>query len=158
MNKKIISFDQLNLKLKKLSSKKKLIGMCHGVFDLIHLGHIKHFEEAKNHCDILIVSVTSDKYVFKGPGRPRFNEKERMHSISSLEIVDYVVLSDSISAVNNLDIIKPNIYFKGPDYRINKNDFTNKIYQEIKILKKFKGKIFYTKAKKLSSSKKEYLG
>ena len=118
--------------------------MSHGVFDLIH-GHIKHFEEAKKNCDILIVSVTSDKYVFKGPGRPKFNEKERMHSISSLELVD-CILSDSPSAVENLNLIKPNIYFKGPDYKINKNDFTKKIYKEINILK-FRGKIIYTKSK-----------
>ena len=58
-----------------------------------------------------------------------------MHSISSLELVDYVVLSDSLSAEENLSIVKPNIYFKGPDYKINKNDFTKniqkKIYKEI---------------------------
>ena len=141
MNKKIVNFDKLKLKLEKLRLKRKSIGMSHGVFDLIHLGHIKHFEEAKKNCDILIVSVTSDKYVFKGPGRPKFNEKERMHSISSLELVDYVILSDSPSAVENLNLIKPNIYFKGPDYKINKNDFTKKIYKEINILKKFRGKI-----------------
>ena len=77
MNKKIVNFDKLKLKLEKLRLKRKSIGMSHGVFDLIHLGHIKHFEEAKKNCDILIVSVTSDKYVFKGPGRPKFNEKEK---------------------------------------------------------------------------------
>ena len=153
MNKKIVNFDKLKLKLEKLRLKRKSIGMSHGVFDLIHLGHIKHFEEAKKNCDILIVSVTSDKFVNKGPGRPKFNEKERMHSISSLELVDYVILSDSPSAVENLNLIKPNIYFKGPDYKINKNDFTKKIYKEINILKKFRGKIIYTKSKKLSSSK-----
>ena len=56
-------------------------GLCHGVFDLIHIGHIKHFLEAKKYCDYLVVSLTSDKYVkkSKGPNKPIFNEKEDLN-------------------------------------------------------------------------------
>ena len=61
--------------MKKKNGKK--VVMCHGVFDLLHLGHIKHFEKAKSLGDILVVSITADKFVNKGPGRPAFNESDR---------------------------------------------------------------------------------
>ena len=75
--------------VKKLSKLNKKIGLCHGVFDLLHLGHINHFNEAKRNCDILIVSVTQDKYVAKGPGRPVFNQKQRMEALSNLVSIDF---------------------------------------------------------------------
>ena len=57
---------------------KKIIGLCHGVFDVLHIGHLEHFIEAKKYCDYLIVSLTSDRHVklSKGADRPLFNERE----------------------------------------------------------------------------------
>ena len=150
--KKIIDDYFIKTKIDKLKSKGSKIGLCHGVFDLLHIGHIKHFTEAKKNCDILIVSVTHDKFVFKGPGRPAFDHNIRMESISALENVDYVYLSKTATAKNTISLIKPNFYFKGPDYKNNKEDLTGEIENEITTLKKNKGKIFYTSAKKYSSS------
>jgi rfaE bifunctional protein nucleotidyltransferase chain/domain len=153
MNKKIIDIEELSKKLKEIRIKKKMtIGLSHGVFDLVHLGHIFHFNEAKKKVDILIVSVTSDKYVFKGPGRPFFSQEQRMEVISNLESVDYVTLSDSDSSLNIINNVKPNIYFKGPDYKDNSKDFTKKIIQENNLVKRNKGITFYTSAKKYSST------
>ena len=90
--KKIISFKDIVSKIKSSRNKKEKIGLSHGVFDLLHLGHVAHFNEAKKKVDILIVSVTSDQNVSKGPGRPVFNHLQRMEMISNLETVDYVVL------------------------------------------------------------------
>ncbi len=101
MNKKSKIFP-LNI-LKKIiinTAKNKKVGLCHGVFDLLHLGHIKHFEEAKKNCDILIVSVTQNKFIKKGPGRPAFNEIQRMEALSSLEYIDYVTLSNQESSID----------------------------------------------------------
>ena len=148
-NKKIIKIKDLVTKLSKLNKK---IGLCHGVFDLLHLGHINHFNEAKRNCDILIVSVTQDKYVSKGPGRPVFNQKQRMEALSNLVSVDFVVLSEEQSAVEIINNIKPNLYFKGPDYKNSQDDITQKILIEKKILYKNNGKFFVTKSKKYSSS------
>jgi rfaE bifunctional protein kinase chain/domain/rfaE bifunctional protein nucleotidyltransferase chain/domain len=153
MNKKIIDIEELSKKLKEIRIKRKMtIGLSHGVFDLVHLGHIFHFNEAKKKVDILIVSVTSDKYVFKGPGRPFFSQEQRMEVISNLESVDYVTLSDSDSSLNIINSVKPNIYFKGPDYKDNSKDFTKKIIQENNLVKRNKGITFYTSAKKYSST------
>ena len=149
---KISSNDQIKKKIESLKFKKKKIGINHGVIDLIHLGHIRHFKEAKNKCDVLIVSVTSDKFVNKGPGRPRFNESERMEALAGLECIDYVILSNSLSAENNITLIKPNFYFKGPDYKNSKDDITGKIKKENKLVKLYGGKTIFTSSKKYSST------
>ena len=72
------------LKLKESFTDKKVV-LCHGVYDLVHPGHIIHFEEAKKLGDILVVSVTAAKYVRKGPGRPYFNDELRLKVLSSIE-------------------------------------------------------------------------
>ena len=74
MKKNLSIKDLKQLKKKSLKSKKKIV-LCHGVFDLIHIGHLKHFNTAKKFGDILVVSITSDSNVKKGPGRPIFSEK-----------------------------------------------------------------------------------
>jgi len=149
---KILFKNEVKKKLELLNNKKKIIGLSHGVFDLLHLGHIRHFQETKKLCDTLIVSVTDDKFVFKGPGRPKFKTKERMEAIAALELVDYVILSDSLSAEQNISLIRPKFYFKGPDYKNNSEDVTGKINFENKIVKKFGGKTVYTSAAKFSST------
>ena len=70
------------------------------MFDLIHHGHLRHFEEVKKNSDILIVSVTSDKFVKKGDNRPYFSIKDRLYALSKLENVDFVVESDALSSLN----------------------------------------------------------
>ena len=149
INKKIFNLKNL---AKKLSSSKKKIGLCHGVFDLLHLGHINHFNEAKKNCDILVVSVTEDKHVSKGPGRPVFDQYQRMEALSNLECVNYVILSNKESAVETINKIKPRFYFKGPDYKISSHDVTKKILLERREVEKNSGKLFITKSEKYSSS------
>lgn len=138
--------------LKKLKSTKKKIVMCHGVFDLFHIGHLNHFKEAKTYGDILIVSVTADIYVNKGPGRPYFNLSQRLEILSSIDLIDYLIISDSPNSVNNIQKIRPNFYFKGPDYKNLKKDFTGFINDELEAIKKVKGKIIFGKEETFSSS------
>ena len=153
MNKKNKIYTLIKLKEKIANAgKNKKIGLCHGVFDLLHLGHIKHFEEAKKNCDILIVSVTQNKFIKKGPGRPAFNEIQRMEALSGLEFIDYVTLSNQESSIDVINEIKPNIYFKGPDYQDTKLDLTKKILLENKSVIKNGGQIYITKFRKFSSS------
>ena len=70
--------EEIDKIISKLKKEKKKIVLVHGVFDLLHIGHIKYFKKAKSYGDILIVSVTSNDYVNKGPNRPYFDEKLRM--------------------------------------------------------------------------------
>tara|TARA_B110000483_G_scaffold243657_1_gene334950 strand:- start:6692 stop:8200 length:1509 start_codon:yes stop_codon:yes gene_type:complete len=144
---------EIRNKIKHIRKNKKSIGLCHGVFDILHYGHLKHFEAAKKKCDYLFVSITSDKYIKKGPNRPVHSEGERHSLLQSLELVDYVFIAEEESAVNTIDLIKPDYYFKGNDYKNNTSDKTKKIFYEIDAVKKNKGKIIYTNEKQMSSSK-----
>tara|TARA_Y100001958_G_C21241085_1_gene568836 strand:- start:940 stop:2463 length:1524 start_codon:yes stop_codon:yes gene_type:complete len=153
MEKKIFKIAELLNKIKKLKIKNKKIGLCHGAFDLIHIGHIKHFKSSKKQCDFLIVSITRDEFIKKGPKRPIFNEKLRIETLAELSSIDAVILSEGPTAENIIQTIKPNFYFKGPDYKKHKNDLTNKINIEINLVKKYKGKVIYTSDEKYSSSK-----
>ena len=152
MKQKIFSIEKLQKILVKQSKKGKKIVLCHGVFDLLHIGHIKHFEEAKNFGDILIVSVTTDKYVNKGLGRPAFTEQDRLGALAALKVIDYVVLSKYPTATNIIKELKPNFYCKGQDYKFIKNDITGEIKNELNALKKIGGKKVYTKGPIFSSS------
>ena len=160
MSKKIVSLENLKKIIAKHKTKKKKIVLCHGVFDLLHVGHISYFNEAKSFGDILVVSATSDKYVNKGPNRPFFNETNRLKALAALDSVEYVVLSDSPTGVQLIKELKPNIYCKGPDYKSHKNDISGEIKNEIATVKKYRGKIIYTKGETFSSSKliNEYSG
>ena len=99
-------------KIKFLKKNKKKIGLCHGVFDVIHIGHISHFEYAKKKCDFLIVSVTTDKFVNKGKDRPIFSIKERTNLLKKIKDIDLVISSNFESALQNISLIKPDFYFK----------------------------------------------
>lgn len=81
--------------------------------------------------DILVVSLTPDKFVNKGIGRPIFNEKYRAEAISSIEYVDYVIINNAPTSINLIKKIKPNIYCKGPDYKDHSKDITNQIKMKL---------------------------
>jgi len=151
-NNKIVSLENLEKIIAVKKSNNKRVVLCHGVFDLLHIGHIKHFEEAKKLGDVLIVSVTPDKFVNKGPNRPAFKSHHRLEALAALESIDYIVENKWNSAVNTIKFLKPNIYCKGPDYKIKKNDITGKIRLEEKAIKLVKGRIKYTTDITFSSS------
>jgi len=139
-------------KLQKIRKKHKII-LCHGVFDVMHLGHITHFRSAKKFGDILIVSLTKSKFIKKGPSRPLFNDTQRLEFLNSIQEVDYTYLCESESAEDAIRKLKPNFYVKGPDYKDNKKDKSKKIYIEKKLIENLGGKIIYTSDKKYSSTK-----
>ncbi len=133
------------------SFKKLKIGLCHGVFDIIHQGHLDHFREAKNKVDILVVSVTSSSFVNKGPRQPLNNDFKRVSFLKSIKYIDYIYLNKRPSSSKIISLLKPNIYFKGLDYI--KSDHHGNLKSELKDLKKNKGSIIFTKTKLQSSTK-----
>ena len=154
VKKLILNTSELKKKVAFLKNKNNnKIVLCHGVFDVVHIGHIKHFEKAKKFGDILIVSITADKHVKKGPGKPLFSEKIRAEYLSSLKLIDFIYINHEETAINVLNIVKPNYYIKGQDYKIRKSDITNNILLEEKTVKKNKGKIIFTDEVQFSSSK-----
>jgi rfaE bifunctional protein kinase chain/domain len=153
MKNKIYNKENLSRILLRLKKSGKKIAHCHGVFDLIHLGHLEHFNKAKNLADILIVSVTIDKYVNKGPNQPFFSTQQRLKALSYIQSIDYVIESNTSDAMEMIRTIKPDYYCKGNDYKKHSKDLTRKIGKEIKYVKKFGGKIIYTNEISFSSSK-----
>ena len=113
--KKIVSLSDLENISKKYKDLGKSIVLCHGMFDLIHLGHIRYFQQAKKEGDVLIVTFTSDEFCRKGPDRPIFSEDLRAESLAALEIIDHVAMSPYPSAIEVINLVKPNVYGKGKE-------------------------------------------
>ena len=147
---KIIDFKKLQ---ETLSGYKSLrIVQCHGVFDLLHIGHIRHFKEAKRHGDILIVTITPDHYVNKGPGRPHFTATLRAEAIAALDCVDFVIINNWPTAIEAIQQIKPHVYVKGAEYQNSNNDITGKIIDEAEAVRMAGGKVVFTDDITFSSS------
>lgn len=150
--KKIKTLNSLAKIVADLKEKGKRVVQCHGVFDLIHLGHIRHFNLAKKEGDVLIVTITRDKHVRRGPGRPIFNENLRAETLASLAVTDYVCVIDAPTATECIKILKPDVYAKGIDYKDKEKDVTGKIYEEEEAIKSVGGRLAFTDDIMFSSS------
>ena len=107
---KLIDLNELAHRIEQLKTNGKTIVHCHGCFDLMHPGHIKYFQAAKNMGDVLVVTVTADEFVDKGQDRPVFNQNLRVESIAALECVDFVSVNKWDTAENTLRLLKPDFY------------------------------------------------
>jgi len=149
---KIKSVDDLAVDLDALRAQGKRVVQCHGVFDLLHPGHIRHFEAARAEGDVLVVTVTPDRFVNKGPGRPVFNQRLRAESIAALQSVDYVAIDEWPTAVEAIRRLKPAVYVKGSDYADAGDDLTGKIVDERQAVEEHGGRIHFTAEITFSSS------
>ncbi len=152
MNRKIVELDELAKIVSKLKSQGKKVVHCHGVFDLLHVGHIRHFEVAKKFGDVLVVTLTQDKYVKKGPHRPAFTGKLRAEAIAALGCVDYVAINKWPTAVETIKLLKPDFYAKGVEYSKFSDDYTKGIITEKDMIEEVGGKIIFTDEITFSSS------
>jgi len=117
MRGKVLPFDTLVATCQTLRKQGRRIVLCHGCFDLLHLGHIRYLRQAARLGDVLVVTVTPDRYVDKGPHRPAFPEALRAEAVASLEQVDYVAINLWPTAENTLRAIRPDVYVKGSDFK-----------------------------------------
>jgi rfaE bifunctional protein nucleotidyltransferase chain/domain len=151
-NNKIISLDSAS----KISNENKKSGlkviMCHGAFDLMHTGHIRYLQRASKEGDLLIVTVTADAFINKGPGRPIFTQNLRAENLSALMCVDYVVIIEDVTAVDAINKIKPYLYVKGVEYKEAEDDLTGNIVLEKKAVEVNGGSIFFSEEITFSSS------
>jgi rfaE bifunctional protein nucleotidyltransferase chain/domain len=125
---------------------------CHGVFDLLHPGHIRYFQSARREGDLLVVTVTPDRFVNKGPGRPVFNERLRAEAVAALATVDYVAITESPTAVEAIGALRPAVYVKGSDYAEAGADLTGKIDDERAAVEAHGGRIHFTSEITFSST------
>ncbi len=152
MKEKIQNIDALAATIARLKDESKVVAQCHGVFDLLHPGHIRHLEEAGRNCDVLVVTITTDRHVNKGPGRPAFTESLRAEALAALGCVDYVAISQWPSAVEVIHALQPNLYVKGSEYTDAESDVTGKIRDEEQAIQSVGGRLLFTDDITFSSS------
>ena len=151
---KIVTKEEFRREIRPaLRTHNKKIVLCHGVFDLVHPGHVIHLEQAKKMGDVLVVSVTASKYVRKGPGRPYFNDEMRLRFLAALECVDYVLLSEGYTVDDIVEAVEPDFYVKGSEYADESADITGKIREERELVESHGGSIRFTGGQVFSSTR-----
>ncbi|VAX26082.1 Glycerol-3-phosphate cytidylyltransferase [hydrothermal vent metagenome] len=149
---KIKSLDDLSVITNKKRAEGEVIVHCHGVFDLLHIGHIKHLAAARKMGDFLTVTITPDKFVNKGPHRPAFPDVLRAEALAALGCVDYVAINKWATAVETIRLLKPSKYVKGVVHSNGKRDHTNAIDNEDKAVKSVGGELILTDEETYSAS------
>jgi rfaE bifunctional protein kinase chain/domain len=149
---KVVSIENLSQKIEGYHAAGKKIVQCHGDFDLLHVGHIRHLQQAKSRGDVLVVTITPDRYVNKGPHRPVFSESMRAEAVAALDFVDLVAINRWPSAVEAIQVIKPDIFAKGTNSRNPQYSYLDRLAAEEAAVKAVGGEAFYTEDISFSSS------
>lgn len=148
---KVLSITALAERLSGIKKEGRKVVHCHGVFDLLHIGHIRYFEQARGQGDVLVVTVTPDRFVDKGPHRPAFEENLRAEAVASLHCVDFVALNMWPTAEETLRLLRPDVYVKGAEFK-NLNDMTGKIGREAEVVREVGARLAFTEDVVFSSS------
>jgi bifunctional ADP-heptose synthase (sugar kinase/adenylyltransferase) len=126
-----------------LRAEGKRIVQCHGVFDLLHPGQVRHFEAARAQGDVLVVTVTPDRVAEKRRGRPVFNQRLRAEAIAAFGSVAYAAIAERPSAEDVIRLIRPAVYVKGSDAADAKDDLTGKVGDERRLVEQLGGRIHF---------------
>jgi rfaE bifunctional protein nucleotidyltransferase chain/domain len=124
--------------------------LCHGCFDLVHPGHVRHLQEARATGDRLVVSISGDRVVRgKGADRPLIPQELRAENLAALDCVDWVVISPEATAVEILDRLRPDIYVKGREYAENRDP---RFAAEQHLVESYGGRVVFTSGDVVFSS------
>jgi len=151
-NCKVLALSELPAVLQACREAGRRVVHCHGVFDLLHIGHIRYFEQARGFGDVLVVTVTPDRLVDKGNNRPAFTEQLRAEAIASLGVVDYVAVNEWPTAEETLRLLKPDVYVKGSDFKSVDDDRTGKLVLEQAVCKELGVELRFTQDVVFSST------
>ncbi|OAI53267.1 ADP-heptose synthase [Planctomycetaceae bacterium SCGC AG-212-F19] len=132
--------------------RKRRVIMCHGTFDLVHPGHIRHFLYAKSKADVLVVSLTSDACITKGDFRPYVPQDLRAMNLAAIEAVDYVIIDTHPTPLENLRLIQPDFFAKGYEYQ--DGGIHPRTQEEMNVLQEYGGEILFTPGDFVLSSSK----
>jgi len=150
-NAKVYNLEDLAALLAPLRAAGKRIVHCHGVFDLLHVGHVRHFEQARKLGDVLVVTLTPDRFVNKGVGRPAFPESLRAEFLASLGCVDHVAVNHWPTAVETIRLLQPAVFAKGSEFR-DLNDTVGHVGREAEAVRAGGGEMAFTEDLVYSSS------
>jgi rfaE bifunctional protein kinase chain/domain len=138
---KILSAEQIREVIGARPRAKKVI-MCHGTFDVVHPGHVRHLLYAKTKADVLIASLTADEHIKKGNMRPYVPQSLRAMNLAALEMVDYVVVDQDPTPLKNLALMQPDYFAKGYEYT--SGSVHPKTQEEIDVLEGYGGEMIFT--------------
>ena len=141
VGRKIKTVEQLCAIIGPRPRQKKVI-MCHGTFDVVHPGHVRHLLYAKTKGDILVASLTADEHIKKGNFRPYVPEDLRAINLAALEVVDYVIIDRESTPLKNLGIIQPDYFAKGYEY--SSGGVNPKTQEEMQVLETYGGEVIFT--------------
>src|SRR6266850_819483 len=116
--------------------------MCHGVFDVVHPGHVRHLLYAKSKADILIASLTADHHITKGVYRPHIPQDLRAVNLAAFEMVDYVLIDERDKPLENIRLIEPDYFAKGFEY--GGNGISAKTAEEVAVIQSYGGELIFT--------------
>src|SRR2546430_9993766 len=117
--------DRYRHKIKSAQELREIIGprprerrviMCHGVFDVVHPGHVRHLLYAKSKADLLIASITADHHITKGTHRPHVPQDLRAVNLAAFEVGDYVVIDRNATPIENIRLIQPGSFAQVIEY------------------------------------------
>src|SRR6185436_19568783 len=120
---------------------KKVI-MCHGTFDIVHPGHIRHLLYAKSQGNVLVASLTADAHILKANFRPYVPQELRALNLAALEMVDYVVIDDQPTPIRNIGVIQPDFFAKGYEY--GKDGLHPRTAEEKAAVESYGGELIFT--------------
>jgi rfaE bifunctional protein nucleotidyltransferase chain/domain len=149
---KIKTLDEAADALASLRRAGRKIVHCHGVFDLLHIGHLRHLQSARQFGDVLVVTITPDHFVNKGPGRPAFTAALRAEALAMLECVDLVAINRWPSAAEVIRLFQPHFYVKGSEFCGAEKDVTGALLREQEAVESVGGQLAFTDDLTFSSS------
>lgn len=139
MTNKIASLEEMRTLREELASQGRKVVFTNGCFDLLHVGHVHYLKEARQQGDLLIVGLNDDESTrhIKGPGRPLMLQVDRAEILAALECIDYVVIFSERTAERLVRILKPDIYVKGGNYKVEE-------LPEAKVVAEYGGQVYLT--------------
>ena len=140
---KIKSVDALQSIIGDFANREKKVVMCHGTFDIVHPGHIRHLLYAKTKGDILLASLTSDTHISKANMRPYVPETLRALNLAAFEMVDYVIVDNNPKPLDSIRKLKPNVFCKGYEY-FKDNKLPPHTLEEKHIVESYGGNMIFT--------------
>lgn len=138
---KILSLGELEQHRLGAKAQGKRVVHCHGCFDIVHPGHIRHLRQAKSMGDILLVSITGDSQINKGKGRPLIPEELRAENLAAIDFVDWVYIDPNKTAGDLLSKVRPDIYIKGKEYEHNRDP---RFLEERDIVERAGGRVVFS--------------
>jgi rfaE bifunctional protein nucleotidyltransferase chain/domain len=146
---KVLSVEEAARIVREAQSRGEVVAMCHGCFDIVHPGHIRHLQHAAKMGDRLLVTVTGDALMEKGTGRPLIPQELRAENLAALNCVSWVAINPRPTAAELLDIIRPDVYIKGREYEHNSDP---RFALEKQIVERHGGRVVFTSGDVVFSS------